>query len=261
MPHLFKPAVTDLSEVPEPFHGLYQQDGDAYKMAPEVFAHVDPRGYNEVLENTRKKLATYRKQAEEFLPLGANADEIRNKLTQLEELASKGGKDAQAFEKWKSDLETTSSAKLAVKDQELSDMMASLQEHLVDSEAIQAITSNDGNPVLLSDTVKKQTRVVNENGKYLVRVVDREGDPRSNGAGGYMTIKDFVAELKSKPDYAGAFRASGNTGTGAKAGSAITSTGMGGAFGISRADAADTQKYRAAKEAAAKAGVPLKILD
>lgn len=260
MPHLFQQTVTDLAEVPEPFHGLYQQEGDVWKMAPEVFSHVDPGGFNTVLDQHRKKLANARKQVEAYQSLG-DPDAVMEKIQHLEEMATKGGKDAQAFEKWKQDITAKHNEELSNREKQLSEMMRSLEEHLVDAEATVAITSMDGNPVLLLDQVKKRTKVVNENGKYQVRIVDGEGDPRSNGAGGYMTIKDFVSELKSKPEYSGAFKASGNTGSGTKPGSSSASSVSGGAFRISREDAKDPIKYRRVREEAAKAGRSVEILD
>jgi hypothetical protein len=261
MPHLFQQTVTDLSEVPEPFHGLYQKEGDGYTMAPEVFSHVDPTGFNTVLEQTRKKLASLRRTTEAFQSLGDSPETIAERMAQLEDMATKGGKDAQAFEKWKNDISSKHQEELTQKEKQLADMMRSLEEHLVDAEATMAISANEGNPVLLLDQVKKRTKVVNENGKYQVRIVDNEGDPRINGSGGYMSIKDFVSELKNKSEYAGAFRASGNTGSGSKPGAASASNVPGGAFRITREDARDPMKYRRVRDEAAKVGRSVEIID
>ena len=97
---------------------------------------------------------------------------------------------------------------------ELKAMMGSLEAHLIDAEAAQAVAAMDGSRLLLLPHIRSRVKVVNDVGKYAVRVVDSEGDPRGNGSGGFMTIKDFVAELKSKSDFAGAFKPSGNTGSG-----------------------------------------------
>jgi hypothetical protein len=53
----------------------------------------------------------------------------------------------------------------------------------------------------------------------VVRIVDDAGEVRSNGAGGYMNIGEFVSELKTKPAYAIAFASETASGTGHKPGS------------------------------------------
>ena len=63
--------------------------------------------------------------------------------------------------------------------------------------------------------IKSQTRVFkDENGEYTVRVVDGQGDARSDGRGGWMSVRDLVAEMKTT--FPMAFESTAPSGTGAK---------------------------------------------
>jgi hypothetical protein len=230
-------------------------------MAPEVFQHLDMSGLSKALETERKTIKTQSETLAAFKSLGESPDVVLTRMKELEELASKGGKDAQAFEKWKSDIQTKAQQDIQTKDQELKNMMGSLEAHLIDAEAAQAVAALDGSPLLLLPHIRSSVKVVNDAGKYAVRIVDGEGDPRGNGSGGYMTIKDFVAELKSKQDFAGAFKPSGNTGSGMRPGASSQTGGTPGGHRIKREDLKDTVKYRAARAAAEKSGNPIEIID
>jgi hypothetical protein len=104
--------------------------------------------------------------------------------------------------------------------------------------------------------VKTSGKFVEEDGKYLVRVVGKAGTPRMNANGEFLGIKDLVSEMKESDIFARAFEGSGTSGGGSPANSAPA---RGGSFVLSRADAKDPMKYRAAREAAAKAGQELQI--
>jgi hypothetical protein len=264
MPHKFEPVVADLGGVPEAFHGFYSpaEDGSGFKMAPDIYQHLDITGISKALEAQRKIATEQGSVIAKYKPLGETPEVAHERFKELEELASKGGKDAQAFEKWKGDIQAKVQVDLQTKDKELKSMMTSLESHLIDAEAISAISAADGNPTLILPHVRSSVKVVNDAGKFVVRVVDQEGDPRGNGVGGYMNIKDLVLELKSKQDFAGGFKPSGNTGSGMRPGAGgSTNGGMPGGHRIRREDLKDTSKYRSARTAAEKAGVPLEIID
>lgn len=263
MPHVFQPVVQDLASVPEPFHNLYTkaEDGSGFAMAPEVYSLVDVTGINKALDVERKTIGTLNASLQGYKALGESPDAVATRMKELEEVASKGGKDAQAFEKWKADIQTKTQQDLSAKDKELQTMMGSLEAHLIDAEATSAIAAMEGSPLLLLPHIRSSVKVVQDGGKFVVRVVDNEGDPRGNGAGGYMNIKDLVSELKSKQDFAGAFKASGNTGSGMRPGAGGPQGGTLGGYRIKRSDLADTSKYRAARAAAEKAGVAMEIID
>lgn len=91
--------------------------------------------------------------------------------------------------------------------------------------ATAAIVEEGGNPDVLLPHVLSSTKFVEKDGKFDVSVVDGEGNVRiGDSNGGPMSLKQLVAEFKSKDAFAPLFSASGKSGGGATGG-----TGTGGA--------------------------------
>ncbi len=98
-------------------------------------------------------------------------------------------------------------------------MQNSLERYLVGEAAGAAISDAKGSRELLLPIVKSQVRVIPDGDDFVVRVVDSDGDVRSNGAGGWMGIGELVAEMKLNDVYARAFESETLSGTGTKPGS------------------------------------------
>lgn len=99
-------------------------------------------------------------------------------------------------------------------------ILTSLLEHsLIDAEATRAIVAAKGSPELLMPFVKESARVLEEDGKFVVRVFDKTGNTRIGDANGApMTIAQLVAEMREDELFGRAFDASGATGGGASSG-------------------------------------------
>lgn len=137
-------------------------------------------------------------------------------------------------------------------------LMKQLTRAMITSAATQAIAEARGSTALLLPHVERQTRLKElENGEFAVEVMDATGNIRIGDAkGAPMTIAQLVAEMRGSDTYARAFEGSGASGSGAQ------NKGGGNAgspFVLSAEDAKDPAKYRAAKEAASKAGQQLQI--
>jgi hypothetical protein len=90
---------------------------------------------------------------------------------------------------------------------------------MIGGTTLAALTKHGGNPAFLTDIVAKRAKVVkDENGKYSVRIMDDAGSPRSDGAGGWLNIDGYVAELKGNATYGAAFASETKSGTGVKPG-------------------------------------------
>jgi len=100
-------------------------------------------------------------------------------------------------------------------------MKKTLEKHLVDNAALAALAEHKGNNILLLPHIKNQTKVVEENGDYVVRVVDDQGNVRVTGTQGFMTVADLVKDMKTVPAFAGGFESEAAAGTGAKGGNPI----------------------------------------
>lgn len=95
-------------------------------------------------------------------------------------------------------------------------MQKSLYENLVSAKANEAISEAGGVPKLLMPFVQKYAQVQEEDGKYAVRILDDDGEVRFNSRGDYMTINDYVAELRSDEVFGRAFMVDFKSGGGSK---------------------------------------------
>lgn len=95
-------------------------------------------------------------------------------------------------------------------------MQKSLYENLVSAKASEAISEAGGVPKLLMPFVQKYAQVQEEDGKYAVRILDEDGDVRFNSRGDYMTINDYVAELRNDEVFGRAFMVDFKSGGGSK---------------------------------------------
>jgi hypothetical protein len=123
--------------------------------------------------------------------------------------------------------------------------------------AMDAIAKTQGNLTLLLPHVMSNLSVEDVNGELAVRVVDAKGNALvADGSGTPMSVEQFVAGLKDNAEFAGAFAASGVTGTGARG---TTNVNGNASIVLSEAEARDPMRYRAAKAEAEKRGVPIVI--
>jgi len=125
-----------------------------------------------------------------------------------------------------------------------------------------AIAKVGANPNLsyYLDTVTKPE--LQENGDIKLMIRDKQGNVKLTNKSGSvepMTVEEHVAELKGIDSFAAFFPGTGATGTGATG--AHTPVVRAGQHIISRENATNPQLYRAAKEAAAKAGTTLQIAE
>ena len=95
-------------------------------------------------------------------------------------------------------------------------MQKSLYEYLVSAKANEAINEAGGVPKLLMPFVQKYAQVQEEDGKYAVRILDDEGEVRFNTKGDYMTIHDYVDELRGDEVFGRAFEVNVKSGSGSK---------------------------------------------
>lgn len=226
----FSATVATLDDVPENFRGLYvKADGsDVFTLHEDFKGHIG--GLTSALDKERKNVKTIQSKLDAWhkLNLGATPEELQTKFQELTEAATKGKEGATNWDKMKTDLERGHIQALSAKDLEVGKMRTTLEKHLIDNVAITALTDAKGAPALLLPHVRAQVKVVTDSdGNYIVRVVDKDGDPRGDGKGGFMTIGDLIAEMKTSKEFGRAFESSGTTGSGKPPGS--SKNGGGGA--------------------------------
>lgn len=237
-------SVSDLNTVPEKFRGLYaetqNENGEKiYAISDGVKPLVEAYlGTNRALNSTRadKKKASDEsasrrvalRQFEELVETlglevgddGNVADALKSHIDELTSSAKGGEKLKIDLNKIKQESERRIQEAIAAKDQEIAERDAALSKHLVGDVATRELAAAKGSIELLLPHIKSHSKVVRtENGVYEVRVVDSDGDFRSDGAGGWMGVKDLVAELKANPAFGRAFESDEKGGAGTTPGS------------------------------------------
>jgi hypothetical protein len=222
-------SVDSLDKVPEHFRPLYVQGQDGKLAIPDsmkpVAGAID--GLNKANKTVRRDLDTVRKNTPDLKPwksvgtiLGLDPEELTPDALQaaVEDLhtrANSGDKSAKVnLDKLKKEMQEANRKALEAKDGELNGMRGSLSKYLIDNAAISAISELKGVPELLLPHVRAAAKVVQDGNDYVVRVVDAQGDPRGDGKGGFMTVKDLVAELKASATFGRAFESQAPAGGG-----------------------------------------------
>lgn len=250
-------------DAPEWLRGsLLEQDG---KFVFEAELPTETAGLKSALQKEREAKTALEKSLKGFE--GVDPEEAKRLKAEAEQAAadklkSKGDWDArekQLKEQLAADLtkrETHFQTELKTRDDRITKLQSSLEKSLIEAQATTAIAAAKGAPELLLPHVMRQVKVVEENGEFVARVVDASGQPRiANVKGDPFTIANLIEEMKGNAVYGRAFDASGAGGGGASQ----TQGETGRTFSLTREQAKDPAAYRAAKEAAAKAGSQLVI--
>lgn len=259
MPITLNGVEDSLDSVPESYRGAYEQkDGKfvlksvEFEDPAEVKTKLTTKG--RLLEEAKTKLGRYSKFQE------LDDDELDDLLTLRE--AKKAGKPLTVDEK--AELERLNkkaldklNGELATEREAHTKAQAQLKKFKL-TDPIRAIATSEKVGMFAEDfdlawsEIGGRFKLVEEDGKKArIVVLDEDGDESD------VKVEDFFLKLyrQQRPKF---FKASGAGGSGAH----NDNRGSGGnGHAISRADAKDPHKYRAAKERADKAGVELQISD
>jgi hypothetical protein len=211
--------------VPKHAVGLYVKGDDGkFSLDADLAKRLDTKGLTSALDKERKSNRDLNKLVSEYQKHG-KPEELAAKLDELQKAAEGKGdqKAADKFEKLRQDMLQAHSKELEAEKGKSTAMRQTVEKYLIDSEANAALSELKGNTKLLLPHIRSSVKVFEENGQYIARVVDSSGEPRGDGKGGYMTVRDLVAEMRKSSDFAPAFAASGTSGSGMRPG-----TGSGG---------------------------------
>lgn len=209
-------VVDSLDAIPETLREHYVKSDDGKFRLDGV---EDTGVLKRSLENAKRE----RKEAKDALDEFKGVDPAEYARLKQEasdrELASATKKGE--FEKLKEQMVGKHQQELGDKDKTLSGMRAALESYLIDSEATRELAEVKGAPTLMLPHVRAQVKVIEEEGKFVARVVDKDGNPRIGDASGEpMSIKQLVAEMRASEAFGRAFEASGASGSGAPSGGA-----------------------------------------
>lgn len=232
----FEDTYDSVDSIPEEYRGLYGESDNGFTLNDGARGIVSAyRGTAEALATERSKLknvnaesAGRRADLKRFdelatslgLELGEDgaAAAISAHIDELSGQVKNGSEIKVNMEKIKADAERRIQEATAASDDKLARMQNSLSTYLVDREAQAAIVAERGASELLLPLVKQFCKVVEDEGSYAVRIVDDNGDVRSDGKGGFMGVAQFVSEMKTNKSYARAFESEAPAGTGSNPG-------------------------------------------
>jgi hypothetical protein len=208
--------VKDLVAVPEQFRAFYHQpegtegyalrsDDPAVKGAVEAIV-----GLNRSLKAARMEAQGLKGKSVDLSALAefgdnpsAIAESVSAKIVELQEAAT--GKNSKAkldLEKIKADLAQAHAADTQKLTARIEALQGQLYKKLVTSEATLEIAAQKGDAELLMPFVEKRVVAKEEDGSYIVYVIDEQKNIRYSGVTGQpMTVKELVGELKANEKY------------------------------------------------------------
>lgn len=209
-------TVDAIDAVPEAQRSLYKESNGKFVL--DVDGYEDPAGLKSALEKERTAAKTASKQVQQWAALGKTPEEIQALVeahAQAErDKLEKGGQ----WDKLRQQILDQHKTELSKKDEAIAAREKALSRHLVDAAAVTALHEAKGSAALLLPHIRAAVKVTEEDGEYVVRVLDKTGNPRVDGKGEFLTIKDLVSEMRQSDEYGRAFDASGTTGGGAQGG-------------------------------------------
>lgn len=200
-----------LGKAPEGYRGAYAKDEATgkYKIADTHRPFVDAiTGLGTALKaernvsrdlKGRKDIAAVVKETFGF----ETVEEAKAKWDEMSQTIATNGKVDPA--KIKADIEKTFNAEKQGLLDENQGMQNTLRKYMVEAAAATALGAAKGNSKLLMPIVREAVDLVKDGDDWVVRVKDGQGDYRGNGKGGFMTVEDFVNELKGSKEYGVAF--------------------------------------------------------
>lgn len=218
--------VDDINLVPEPLRTLYVKNDDNKYVVSDSNKNISDAlvGLNTALKKAREDAKRGKVDLTPLSTYGTTPEEIaagvETTIKSLEEqIAAKGGDTKTAVEKARQEMAQSHSDEKKKYDARITALQGQLYTHLVESAATAAVAEANGVPELLLPFIKNNVRVTEDNGQYVVQVVDAAGEIRYNNVtGAAMNIKDLVAEMKSQEKYGRLFNSETPNGGGFRPG-------------------------------------------
>lgn len=231
----FDEVIDSLESVVEEYRTAYEPDGDKFKLRDEFKPFASAiTGLNTTLGKTSNDLKKANSESasrraamtafEELCVASGISLEDGKPLTEalkvhldtLTSQAKNGGELKVNMDNIRRDFEKKTREIEAIADGKVSKMNTSLERYLIGQQVTAALAKHKGVVDLLLPAIRPLVKVVPENDDYVVRVVDSEGNVRTDGKGGFLDVEGLVVELKKQPTYARAFESDAAGGSGAR---------------------------------------------
>src|SRR5262249_30044171 len=201
---------------------LLEQDG---KFVFEAELPTKTAGIKSALQKERDAKAALEKSLKGYE--GVDPEEARRLKTEAEKVEADKLKQKGDWETRERQLKDQLAADLGKREQHFQTeqekwrqrearLLRAIEENLIEAHATTAIVGAKGSPELLLPHVMKAVRVVEENDRFVARVMDGQGNPRiADVKGTPFTISNLIEEFRGNPIFGRAFDASGAGGSGA----------------------------------------------
>lgn len=197
---------------------LYVQKDGKYRLdlADEI---PDVTGLKTALNSERTARSNAEKVAREAQTTlerfkDVDPDKYRDLLGREKDLTTQ----SKGWETMRDQLNETHKKEIEAREGRITGLVGTLESQMITNVALAEIERAQGSTTLLLPHIRDRAKLVEENGKFHVRLFDDKGNPMIDNQGAYLTITAFVAQLKESQDFAGAFKGSGASGGGSNAG-------------------------------------------
>lgn len=96
----------------------------------------------------------------------------------------------------------------------LTTLQTKLARKTAEGQVLQALQKAGGNPALLTETILKRVKVTGADGDSpTLTVTTGDGKPMLDDEGSSMDLDSLISGFKADPDFAGAFKGSGHSGS------------------------------------------------
>ena len=196
-------TVDKLDAIPEAQRVLYKQDGDKFRL--DLDGYEDPTSLKSALDKERRAARDASRDVAAWKVLGKTPEEIQALVDAQAEAERDKLSKAGEWDKLRGQMTEQHQTELGKREEAAKTLRVQLERHLVDAAAATSIAAAEGSPELLLPHVKSKVKVIEENGEFVVRVVDAAGNPRVNAKGEFLSMKDLVDEMRQNPIYAPCF--------------------------------------------------------
>lgn len=205
-------TVESLDGLSEALSSLYVEREGKYHL--DVSGVEDTTGLKSALDKERRTARDATRAKDRWERLGKTPEEIEALLQANEQATEDKAAKAGEWDSLKSQLNERHAAELKTRDEANGKMRTTLERYLVSAEATREIAAQKGSPDLLLPHVERQAKVIEEDGEFVVRIIDARGNVRIDAKGDPLAIADLVAEMKKNETFGRAFEGSGLTGGG-----------------------------------------------
>ncbi len=242
-------AYEKLNEEQQAFYS--EKDGNYVLDVEGAEGEDEIQGLKKALQQEREaaKEAARKLKATQDANAGIDKEKYEELLQKEREAEEAAALKAGEFEKLKEQMVTQHQEQMSAKDNEIKRLQGQLEHVQIDSKVVEAISKAGGNVELLKPHVRSRLQLNTED--FTTVVLDQDGStPKVDADGNPVTIDTLISEMRKSDTYAGAFKATDQSGSGSEPGQGGSSEGGSGAGGtpklrtegLKRSEMTDRQK-------------------